>query len=86
MSVLCYTNFVSIYRVLWHVDYIFKFVPEIWRLPTSFLLTRPDWGMLFDTYFLYKYLSELEKGNPRFPKLEDILWYLIYVALSIVVC
>ncbi|CAI4213817.1 unnamed protein product [Parascedosporium putredinis] len=84
MSVLCYTNIVSIYRVLWHVDYIFKFVPEIWRLPTSFLLTRPDWGMLFDTYFLYKYLSELEKGNPRFPKLEDILWYLIYVALSIV--
>ncbi|PKS07993.1 hypothetical protein jhhlp_006605 [Lomentospora prolificans] len=82
MSILCYMDFVSIYRVLWHTDHIFKFFPEVWRYPTSFLLTHPSWGMLLDPYFLYIYLSELEKGNPRFPRREDILWYLFFVSAS----
>lgn len=83
MSILCHMNLVSIYRVLWHTDYVFKLLPEVWRYPTSFLLTHPSWGLLLDPYFLYKYLSELEKGNPRFPRREDLLWYLIFVSASI---
>lgn len=73
------------YRVIFHVFYIWKFPPELWRVPTSFLLTGSGLGLLFDTYFLYKYLSELEIANRRFPKKEDLIWYLFCVSAGILV-
>lgn len=74
----------SVYRILWHTSYITKFPPEIWRLPSSFLLTGGGMGLLLDPYFLYRYLSELEIGNARFPRREDLVWYLICVSTAIV--
>lgn len=73
------------YHVIFHVFYIWKFPPELWRIPTSFLLTGSGLGLLFDTYFLYKYLSELEIANRRFPKKEDLIWYLFCVSAGILV-
>lgn len=59
--------------------------PQIWRFGTAFLLTGPALGLLFDTYFLYSYLSQLEVGNARFSRKEDLVWYLMFVGGTIMV-
>ncbi|KAM4056159.1 der1-like family protein [Hirsutella rhossiliensis] len=69
--------FVFYPRFLWMIP------PQIWRFGTAFLLTGPALGLLFDTYFLYSYLSQLEVGNPRFSRREDLAWYLIFVGGTI---
>jgi len=66
-------------------DRLFKLLPEIWRLPTSFFLSSPQMGIVLDPYFLFQYLTQLETGNPRFPRKEDVLWYMITVGSMIVV-
>ncbi|POR37061.1 Derlin [Tolypocladium paradoxum] len=70
----------------WFVFYprfIWKIPPELWRFGTAFLLTGPKLSLLFDTYFLYSYLSQLEIGNPRFPRKEDLVWYLMFICGTI---
>ncbi|KEZ39914.1 hypothetical protein SAPIO_CDS8876 [Scedosporium apiospermum] len=84
LSVLCYTGFVGMWRVFWDTGYITKFPPEVWRFITSFLITNPQFGIILDPYFLYMYLSELERGNSRFPRREDLVWYLIFVSTTMV--
>ncbi|KAK2606183.1 hypothetical protein QQS21_003353 [Conoideocrella luteorostrata] len=88
-SIATYTFVVSLGMVLgllpgsyfiFHQFYLFKFPPQIWRLATSFFIASPGLGLLFDTYFLYSYLSQMEVGNPRFPRKEDLIWYLTFVA------
>lgn len=72
----------------WFVFYpqlIWKMPPQLWRFGTAFLLTGPSLSLLFDTYFLYSYLSQLEVGNPRFPRKEDLVWYLMFVGGTIMV-
>lgn len=68
-----------------HPSFLFKFPPEPWRLLTSFLITGSGLSLLFDTYFLYNYMSQLEVGNPRFSKKEDLIWYLTFVSGTILV-
>ena len=68
-----------------HPYYLWQIPPQIWRLVTTFLVTAPGLGILFDTYFLYRYLSDLEVGHPRFPRKEDVLWYLMFVGGTILV-
>jgi Derlin-2/3 len=70
---------------IFHTFYIFKFPPEPWRFVTSFLITGSGLSLLFDTYFLYQYLSQLEVGNPRFSRKEDLIWYLTFVSGTILV-
>ncbi|KAG5932616.1 hypothetical protein E4U60_005102 [Claviceps pazoutovae] len=70
---------------IFHPFYLFRFPPQIWRLATSFFVTSPGIGLLFDTYFLYTYLCQLEIGNPRFPRKEDLIWYLLFVCGTILV-
>ncbi|KAK3373759.1 Der1-like family-domain-containing protein [Lasiosphaeria ovina] len=60
-------------------DRLFHLPPEIWRLVTSFLLSSPQFGIILDPYFVYTYVSHLETSNPKFPRKEDALWYLITV-------
>lgn len=72
----------------WFVFYprfLWMFPPQIWRFGTAFLLTGPSLGLLFDTYFLYSYLSQLEVGNARFSWREDLVWYLMFVGGTIMV-
>ncbi|KAF6836166.1 DER1-like family member protein (centromere/microtubule-binding protein CBF5) [Colletotrichum plurivorum] len=70
---------VNAYYLIFVPEYLFKFPPQIWRFGTNFLLTGPQLGLLFDTYFLYHYLTALEVGNPRFQRREDVVWYLMFV-------
>ncbi|KAG8416877.1 hypothetical protein J3459_013597 [Metarhizium acridum] len=70
---------------IYHPFFILRFPPQIWRFATSFLITGSGLGLLFDTYFLYSYLSQMEVGNPRFPRKEDLIWYLVFVCGTILV-
>ncbi|KAK7751656.1 hypothetical protein SLS62_006316 [Diatrype stigma] len=76
-SVAAYTGMVSMYPFFFHYSFLLQFPPAIHRLFTSFLLTKPGLGVLFETYFVYSYLSQIEKSNPKFSRKEDLLWYLI---------
>ncbi|KAK4032736.1 Der1-like family-domain-containing protein [Parachaetomium inaequale] len=60
-------------------DRLFRFPPEIWRLATNFFLSGPKLGIIMDPYFAYQYLNQLERANPKFPRKEDVLWYLMTV-------
>ncbi|KAF4119653.1 hypothetical protein GMORB2_4562 [Geosmithia morbida] len=84
LSIAIYMGVVSGGPFIFAPYYIFKFPPEIWRFVTAFLITGPNMGLLFDSYFLYQYLSQLEVGNPRFPRKEDFVWYLMFVSGVIV--
>ncbi|CAP72852.1 uncharacterized protein PODANS_2_2840 [Podospora anserina S mat+] len=59
---------------------IFHMPPQIWRFLTTFLLSGPQLGIILDPYFVYQYLSQIESGNPKFQRKEDVLWYLITVS------
>ncbi|KAF7561300.1 hypothetical protein G7046_g2842 [Stylonectria norvegica] len=83
LSVAIHLHFVSGYWFIWSPAYLWKIPPQLWRPVTSFLITNPDLGILFDTYFLYHYLSQLEVGNARFPRKADLLWYLMFVSGTI---
>ncbi|PHH64995.1 hypothetical protein CDD81_3632 [Ophiocordyceps australis] len=68
---------------IFHPSLVFSFTPQLWRFVTAFLITGPSLGLLFDTYFVYSYLSQLEVGNSRFPRKEDLIWYLMFVGGAI---
>ncbi|GJC82053.1 derlin-2 [Colletotrichum liriopes] len=74
---------VNAYWFIFMPDFLFQIPPQIWRFGTNFLLTGPQLGLLFDTYFLYTYLTALEIGNPRFARREDVIWYLMFVCTVI---
>jgi hypothetical protein len=73
------------YGFFFHYSMLLKFPPAIHRFVTSFLITSKDLGVLFDTYFVYTYLSQLEKSNAKFSKKEDLIWYLTFVGGVIIV-
>ncbi|KAI9818529.1 MAG: hypothetical protein M1827_000588 [Pycnora praestabilis] len=82
-SVLVHSGIVSGQYVVFYLPWIFKFPPEAWRILTPFLITGPQLGILFDTYFLYTYGSSLEKESPRFSKPGDFFTYIVFVGLAI---
>lgn len=83
-SVGIYTGILPSYHFFFHKSLVFKLIPEIHRFVTSFLLTGPQMAVLFDTYFVFHYLSQLERGS-KFAKKEDLLWYLMFVGSVIIV-
>ncbi|KAI0490417.1 Der1-like family protein [Xylaria cf. heliscus] len=78
-SVGVYTGMFSMYNFFFHYSMLLKFPPEIHRLVTCFLITSKDLGVLIDTYFVYNYLSQIERNNAKFSKKEDMVWYLMFV-------
>ncbi|KAK3308896.1 Der1-like family-domain-containing protein [Chaetomium strumarium] len=78
-SVSVYFGLLSTSWIYFTEDRLFRLPPEIWRLATSFLLSGPQLGILLDPYFAYQYLKQLETQNPKFPRKEDVLWYLMTV-------
>ncbi|KAL2760756.1 hypothetical protein ACRALDRAFT_2024672 [Sodiomyces alcalophilus JCM 7366] len=82
-SVGVYTQLIPGHLLGMHSSLIFTFPPQIWRIFSNFLITRPQLGMLFDTYFVYTYTRSLELDNPRFSKREDLVWYFIFVCSAI---
>jgi len=83
-SALVYGGLLSGYWVIFRSGLVFKFLPEIWRLVTPFLLTGPGLSFVFDLYFIYTYSSSLETGSPRFSLPADFVTYLIFVSSVIV--
>ncbi|KAI1458503.1 Der1-like family-domain-containing protein [Annulohypoxylon moriforme] len=77
-SVGVYTGMISAEPFIFHYSLLFKFPPGLYRLVTSFLLTGSGMSVLFDTYFVFTYLSQLE-NNPKFQNKEDLIWYLMFV-------
>ncbi|KAB8289960.1 hypothetical protein EYC80_010287 [Monilinia laxa] len=83
LSILVYTHLLPGYYVVFWLQSILQFPPQLWRLLTSFLITGPDLGMLFDTYFLYTYGSKLETASPKFSKPGDFFTYVLFVCAVI---
>ncbi|RYO96069.1 hypothetical protein DL764_007548 [Monosporascus ibericus] len=78
-SVAVYTGMISGYPFFFHYSTLLQFPPAVHRLVTSFLITGPNLSVIFESYFIYSYLSQLEKGNSKFSKKEDLIWYLMFV-------
>lgn len=68
-------------------DYIFTIrqVPQVWRLFTSFLITKPKFAILLDPYFLYQYGSGLERESTRFSQPGDFFVYTFFLCSVILV-
>ncbi|KAK6350696.1 hypothetical protein TWF718_003883 [Orbilia javanica] len=72
----------SPYKVIWHPVFITsRMPPQLWRIFTSFFLTAPGLGILFDTYTIYKYGLDLE--SIHFNTSGDFLWYLLFNGIVI---
>ncbi|KAH6892197.1 Der1-like family-domain-containing protein [Thelonectria olida] len=83
LSLGVHLGFIPVGLFVHHPSYLWSIPPQIWRPVTSFLITGGGLGLLFDSYFLYHYLSQLELSHPRFPRKADLLWYLIFVSGTI---
>ncbi|KAJ6789683.1 hypothetical protein PWT90_00547 [Aphanocladium album] len=84
-SIGLYFGFIPSQWLGYQAGLILRFPPQIWRLATGFLITGPQLGMLFDTYFFYKAASDMETGHPRMRRKEDFIWYLVCVCTFIAV-
>ncbi|OJJ96719.1 hypothetical protein ASPACDRAFT_80889 [Aspergillus aculeatus ATCC 16872] len=82
-SALIYGGLLNGYYCLFESRLVFKFLPEIWRLFTSFMITRPRLSLFLDVYFMYTYGSSLETRSPRLSGPGDFFVYTIFVALVI---
>jgi hypothetical protein len=65
--------------------YLIRFPPQIWRCITGFLITGPQLGLMFDTYFFYNSCSALETGHPRMRRREDLIWYFFIIIFTMLV-
>lgn len=87
MSALGYSQMISLYKYIFATQFVFttKIVPQIWRVFTAFLITKPKFAILLDPYFLYQYGSQLERESSRFAQPGDFLVYTMFVGSVIVV-
>ncbi|KAL3423978.1 der1-like family protein [Phlyctema vagabunda] len=83
LSILVYSKILPGQYVIFYLPYLAKLPPQLWRIFTSFLITGPDLGILFDTYFLYTHGSKLETASPRFSQPGDFFVYLVFVCVTI---
>ncbi|KAI4154314.1 MAG: hypothetical protein L6R39_001418 [Caloplaca ligustica] len=83
-SVLIYGGMINGMRLLFSIPLVFKLpVPEVWRIPSSFCITGPSWSILYDTYFLWTYSSNLERESPRFTQPGDFFFYVLFIGTVI---
>jgi Derlin-2/3 len=85
LSVAVHMGMLSGDFFLYDFQYLARIPPQVWRLVTCFLITFPNLGVLFDTFHMYMYMSQLEKGHPRLSRREDLVWYLTFVCGTILV-
>lgn len=86
VSALGYSQMISLYKYIFATQFVFttKIVPQIWRVFTAFLITKPKFAILLDPYFLYQYGSQLERESSRFAQPGDFLVYTMFVGSVIV--
>lgn len=80
----------ELYNLAWVVffkDYVFtlQHLPQLWRAFTCFFITGPSLGLIMDPFFLYHYSSQLETGAARFSAPGAYAFYLLFVAMVILV-
>lgn len=75
-SVLCHGGLVSPMRVIFYRPWLFKLLPDVWRLATPFLFTSGGLGFIFDLYFRKSSCNPLVKVSLELilPNSVDI-WY-----------
>ncbi|EUC42690.1 hypothetical protein COCMIDRAFT_102859 [Bipolaris oryzae ATCC 44560] len=86
VSALGYGGILNLYHVVFATQYVFttKMIPQLWRLFSAFLLTKPKFGILLDPYFLYQYGSSIERESSRFSQPGDFFVYTMFVGSVIV--
>ncbi|KUJ18898.1 uncharacterized protein LY89DRAFT_706486 [Mollisia scopiformis] len=77
-SVLIYTRVIPYDRFVLSLPSLTQLPPELWRVKTCLLITGPNLGIFFDTYFLYVYGAKLEKGPLRFSQRADFVTYISF--------
>lgn len=86
ISALCYSGIIPFGWFHFEAQYhLLRLPPQIWRLVTCFMITHPKLSIVMDPYFLFSYMKQIEVGNPRFPRREDVVWYLVCVGGFIMV-
>lgn len=87
VSALGYAGIISLYYFIFRTSSVFtiQMLPQVWRIFTAFLITKPKFGILMDPYLLYQYGSGLERESNRFPRPGDFFVYTIFVGSIIVV-
>jgi hypothetical protein len=82
-----YAGIISLSTYVFYMPFIFttKAWPQLWRLLTAFLITKPKFAILMDPYFLYQYGSLLERESSRFSQPGDFFMYTAFVSAVIVV-
>lgn len=84
-SVGVYSGLIPFLPLIFIPGRLLAFPPQIWRLVTSFFITGPKMGIIFDPYFLYQYGSQLETGSARFSEPGAFFTYIVFNGLVIVV-
>ncbi|KAK6349676.1 hypothetical protein TWF696_005955 [Orbilia brochopaga] len=70
------------YLLIWHKSFMMRMPPQLWRLFTPFFLTGAGFAILFDTYMIWQYGSELE--SLHFASSGDFLYYLLFNGVIII--
>ncbi|KAF2205845.1 DER1-domain-containing protein [Delitschia confertaspora ATCC 74209] len=88
VSALVHTRLVNIQDYTWIYQRVFpmdlKMFPQLWRLVTPFLITKPKFAIVMDPYFLYQYGSGLERESSRFSHSADFFVYVVFVMVTII--
>jgi len=86
ISAAGYAGLINLSTYVFYSPYVFtlKTLPQVWRIFTAFLITKPKFGILLDPYFLYQYGSGLERESSRFSQPGDFFVYTAFVASVIV--
>ncbi|SPJ83628.1 related to F-LANa protein [Fusarium torulosum] len=82
-SIGCIVGLLPTGLLIHHPSYLWMFPPQIWRLVTSFFIELNPLNLLFNAFFLYRYCTQLELGNPRFPRKVDLIYYILFVSFVI---
>jgi membrane associated rhomboid family serine protease len=87
VSALGYGGIIGLGQYIFASQYVFtaKMFPQLWRIFTAFLITKPKFAILLDPYFLYQYGSAIERESSRFSQPGDFFTYTMFVGSLIVV-
>ncbi|TVY91781.1 Derlin, partial [Lachnellula willkommii] len=83
LSVLVYLELLDYSLFNLKLSSLIKLPPELWRIFTSLFITWPNFGIVFDTYFLYTYGALLEISSPRFSQRADFFTYICFSSVVI---
>ncbi|KAF2254029.1 DER1-domain-containing protein [Trematosphaeria pertusa] len=86
VSALGFAGILNLSRFIFASQVVFttKMMPQVWRIFTAFLITKPKFAILLDPYFLYQYGSGLERESSRFSQPGDFFMYTVFVGSVIV--